>query len=342
MQKFTLKQVADVIGGKVEGNSDATIYTLCKIEEGHEGGLSFLANPKYLPYIYKTKATAVIVNSDFVAEHPISAILIRVDDPYCAFAKLLAFYDNMTKPAAVISDKSDIASSAVVGKNVYIGAFAVIGEGVKIGDNCYIYPNTVIGNNCCIGEGTTIYAGVKVYSGCIIGKNCLIHAGAVIGADGFGFAPNNGIYNKIPQIGNVIIQDHVEIGANTCVDKATMGSTIVEEGVKLDNLIQIAHNVTVGQNTVMASQVGVSGSTKIGKNCMFGGQVGLAGHIQIADGTRFAAQSGVPNSVRKENTTLIGAPAIDPAIFMRSSVHFKNFDQIVKRIEELEKKVAKF
>jgi UDP-3-O-[3-hydroxymyristoyl] glucosamine N-acyltransferase len=337
MISFTLQQVADIIGGKIEGDGSATVYTLCKIEKGTKGGLGFLANPKYTHYIYETAATGIIVDNDFMPEKPIVTTIIRVTDPYSAFAKLLAFYDNQTKPAATVSDKADVSATAVIGSNVYIGAFAVIGNGVTVGDNCYIYPNTVIGNNCSVGESTTIYAGVKIYANCVIGKHCTLHAGVVIGADGFGFAPNNGAYDKIPQTGNVIIKDYVEIGANTCVDKATMGSTIIEEGVKLDNLIQIAHNVTVGKNTVMASQVGVSGSTHIGENCMFGGQVGLAGHLKIANGTKFAAQAGVPNSVRKENTTLIGAPAIDPATFMRSVVHFKNFDKIVQRLESLEK-----
>jgi UDP-3-O-[3-hydroxymyristoyl] glucosamine N-acyltransferase len=337
MISFTLQQIADITGGKIEGDGTATVHTLCKIEEGVAGGLGFLANPKYTHYIYETAATGVIVSNDFTPEKPVAATLIRVSDPYSAFAKLLAFYDSQTKPAAVISDKADIAATASIGNNVYIGAFAVIGENVTIGGNCYIYPNTVIGNNCSIGEDTTLYAGVKVYANCRIGKHCTLHAGTVIGADGFGFAPNNGEYSKVPQIGNVVIKDYVEIGANTCIDKATMGSTIIEEGVKLDNLIQIAHNVTVGKNTVMASQVGISGSTHIGDNCMFGGQVGLAGHLRVADGTKFAAQAGVPNSVKKENTTLVGSPAIDPTIFMRSVVHFKNFDNIVRRIEALEK-----
>jgi UDP-3-O-[3-hydroxymyristoyl] glucosamine N-acyltransferase len=341
MTSFTLQQIADITGGKVEGDSNATVYTLCKIEEGVKGGLGFLANPKYTPYIYETAATGVIVNNDFTPEKPVATTLIRVPDPYSAFAKLLAFYDSQTKPAATVSDKADIAATAVIGSNVYIGAFAVIGENVTVGNNCYIYPNTVIGNNCSIGEASTLYAGVKVYAGCVIGRHCTIHAGAVIGADGFGFAPNNGVYDKVPQIGNVVIKDGVEIGANTCIDKATMGSTVIEEGVKLDNLIQIAHNVTVGKNTVMASQVGVSGSTHIGENCMFGGQVGLSGHLKIANGTRLAAQAGLPNSVRKENTALVGTPAIDPAIFMRSVVHFKNFDKIVQRLEALEKSLKK-
>ncbi|MDR2556866.1 MAG: UDP-3-O-(3-hydroxymyristoyl)glucosamine N-acyltransferase [Bacteroidales bacterium] len=337
MISFTLQQVADATGGKVEGDGSATVYTLCKIEEGVKGGLGFLANPKYTHYIYETAATGVIVSNDFVPEKPVATTLIRVSDPYSAFAKLLTFYDSQTKPAATISDKADIAATAVIGSNVYIGAFVVIGDNVTIGDNCYIYPNTVIGNNCFIGDASTLYAGVKIYAGCVIGKYCTLHAGAVIGADGFGFAPNNGTYDKVPQIGNVVIKDYVEIGANTCVDKATMGSTVIEEGVKLDNLIQIAHNVTVGKNTVMASQVGISGSTHIGENCMFGGQVGLAGHLKIANGTRIAAQAGLPNSVRKENTALVGTPAIDPAIFMRSIVHFKNLDKIVQRLEALEK-----
>ncbi len=341
MLSFSISKIAEIIGGTVEGGDPASpIHTLCKIEDGHEGGLTFLANPKYTPYIYETKATAVIVNQDFVAEHPVPATLIRVANSYEAFARLLAFYNEYTTPKPGISDLAFIAPDAKIGKDVYIGAFSVIDAGAQIGDGCKIYPQCYVGNQVEMKENCLIYPGVKIYPHTRIGKGCILQAGAVIGADGFGFAPNNGSYEKIPQIGNVILEDNVEIGANTCVDKATMGSTIIREGVKLDNLIQIGHNVVVGKNTVMASQAGVAGSTKIGENCMFGGQVGVAGHSTIANGVTLAAQTGVPGSIRKENAVLIGAPPLDPAVFRRSCVHFKNLDAIVERLAQVEKELA--
>lgn len=341
MLKFTLSQIAQTIGGIVEGDASAEISTVCKIEEGCAGGLTFLANPKYTPYIYETKATAVLVNADFVPEHPVPAALIRVENAYQAFAKLLAFYNEHTMPAEGISSLAFIDPTAKIGEHVYIGEFAVIGAGCEIGNGVKIFPQCCVGNRNHIGDGTVLYAGVKVYADNQIGKNCVIHAGAVIGADGFGFAPNNGHYEKIPQTGHVVLEDYVEIGANTCVDKATIGATVIHEGVKLDNLIQIGHNVVVGKNTVMASQVGIAGSTKVGENCMFGGQVGVAGHIQIANGVMLGAQSGAPGSIRKEGSVLLGAPPIDVDIFRRSAVHFKNLDKIVKRIEALEEKLGK-
>lgn len=341
MLSFPLSKIAEIIGGTVEGgSSDAVISTLCKIEEGHEGGLTFLANPKYTPYIYETKATAVIVNKDFVAEHPVHAALIRVNNSYESFARLLAFYNEYTSPKPGISSLAFIAPDAKIGKDVYIGEFCVISSGSEIDDGCRIYPQCYVGSGACIKENSILYPGVKVYAHTQIGKSCILQAGAVIGADGFGFAPNNGSYEKIPQIGNVVLEDNVEIGANTCVDKATMGSTVIKEGVKLDNLIQIGHNVVVGKNTVMASQAGVAGSTKIGENCMLGGQVGIAGHLTIANGVQFAAQTGVPGSVRKENAVLIGAPPLDPSVFRRSCVHFKNLDSIVDRLAQVEKELA--
>ena len=341
MLSFSIAKIAEIIGGTVEGgNAEAVITTLCKIEEGHEGGLTFLANPKYTPYIYETKATAVIVSKDFAAEHPIKASLIRVENSYEAFARLLAFYNEYTTPKPGVSSLAFVAPDAKIGKDVYIGEFCVIASGAEIGDGCKIYPQCYVGNQVQIKENCLIYPGVKIYPHTRIGKACILQAGAVIGADGFGFAPNNGSYEKIPQIGNVVLEDNVEIGANTCVDKATMGSTVIKEGVKLDNLIQIGHNVVVGKNTVMASQVGVAGSTKIGENCMFGGQVGVAGHIDIANGVMLAAQTGVPGSIRKEKAVLIGAPPLDPAIFRRSCVHFKNLDSIVERLAQVEKELA--
>ncbi|MCL2414560.1 MAG: UDP-3-O-(3-hydroxymyristoyl)glucosamine N-acyltransferase [Bacteroidales bacterium] len=337
--EFSITQIAELLGGKIEGNTDTKVYKLCKIEEGETGGLSFLANPQYTPHIYDTEATAVIINSDFVLEKPVKTTLIRVENAYQAFAKLLEMYNQVKQNKVGISEKSSIHESVKIGENCYIGDFAVIGENVQIGNNVKIYPQVYIGDNAKIGNNTTIFAGVKIYSDTVIGKDVVIHAGSVIGADGFGFAPVDSSYKKVVQIGNVIIEDHVDIGANTCIDRATLGSTIIKKGVKLDNLIQIAHNVVVDENTVMASQVGISGSTKIGKNCMFGGQVGIAGHAAIADGVKLAAQSGVPSSIKEENAIYFGSPAIDASVYRRSALHFKNFDKIVKRLNDLEAKL---
>lgn len=338
--EFTIGKIAEAVGAKVEGNKDLKITTVCKIEEGVEGGLSFLANPKYTSYIYETKATAVIVGRDFVAEKEIRTNLIIVDEPYTAFATLLSLYSQYAEPKAHVSEHAFIHPTAKIGQNVYIGEFAVVSEGVVIGDNVKIYPQVYLGMGVRVEDDSCLYAGVKVYAKNIIGKNCTIHAGAVLGADGFGFAPSDSSYMKVPQIGNVILEDNVEIGANTCIDKATLGSTLIKEGTKLDNLIQIGHNVVVGKNTVMASQVGISGSTKIGENCMFGGQVGIAGHATIANGVKLGAQSGVPSSIKKENAVLIGAPPIAPDVFFRASIHFKNLDSIVKRLDALERQLA--
>jgi UDP-3-O-[3-hydroxymyristoyl] glucosamine N-acyltransferase len=337
--EFSLTQIAQLLNGQIEGNADAKVHKLCKIEEGELGGLSFLANPQYMPYIYDTNATAVLINIDLILEKPVKTTLIRVENAYQAFAKLLEIYNQIKQNKFGISEKSSIHESAKIGENCYVGDFAVIGENVHIGNNVKIYPQVYIGDNTQIGDNTTIYAGVKIYSNMIIGKDVIIHAGSVIGADGFGFAPADASYNKVAQIGNVVIEDHVEIGANTCIDRATLGSTIIKKGVQLDNLIQIAHNVTVGENTVMASQTGISGSTKVGKNCMFGGQVGIAGHATIADGVKLAAQSGVPASIKQENAIFFGSPAIDAVEYRRSAIHFKNFDKIVKRLNDLEAKI---
>jgi UDP-3-O-[3-hydroxymyristoyl] glucosamine N-acyltransferase len=336
--EFSLSQIAQLLNGQIEGATDVPVTQLCKIEEGVAGGLSFLANPQYTPYIYDTDATAVIVNADLVLEKPVKTTLIRVENAYQAFAKLLEVYDQIKRNKVGISDKSSIHESAKIGENCYIGDFAVISENVQLGNNVKIYPQVYIGDNVKIAENTTIYAGVKIYSDAVIGHDVIIHAGSVIGADGFGFAPSDASYSKVAQIGNVVIEDHVEIGANTCIDRATLGSTIIHKGVKLDNLIQIAHNVVVGENTVMASQTGVSGSTKVGKHCMFGGQVGVAGHAVIADGVKLAAQSGVPSSLKQENGVFFGSPAMDAAEYRRSAIHFKNFDKIVKRLNDLEAK----
>jgi UDP-3-O-[3-hydroxymyristoyl] glucosamine N-acyltransferase len=336
--EFSITQIAQLLDGKIEGNADEKVHKLCKIEEGQSGGLSFLANPQYTPHIYDTNATAVIINSDFILEKSVKTTLIRVENAYQAFAKLLDMYNQIKQNKVGISEKSSIHESAKIGENCYVGEFAVIGENVQLGNNVKIYPQVYIGDNTKIGDNTTIYAGVKIYSDTVIGKDVTIHAGSVIGADGFGFAPVDASYSKVAQIGNVIIEDYVDIGANTCIDRATLGSTIIKKGVKLDNLIQIAHNVVVDENTVMASQVGISGSTKIGKHCMLGGQVGIAGHATIADGVKLAAQSGVPASIKQENAVFFGSPAIDAAEYRRAAIHFKNFDKIVKRLNDLEAK----
>ena len=336
--EFSLTQIAQLLNGQIEGDANATVHTLCKIEEGTPGGLSFLANAQYMPYIYDSNATAVIVNADLVLEKPVKTTLIRVENAYQAFAKLLEIYNQAKQNRVGISEKSSIHDSVKIGESCYVGDFAVIGENVRLGNNVKIYPQVYIDDNTQIGDNAIIYAGVKIYSDTVIGKDVIIHAGSVIGADGFGFAPSDASYSKVAQIGNVVIEDHVEIGANTCIDRATMGSTIVKKGVKLDNLIQIAHNVVVGENTVMASQTGVSGSTKVGRNCMFGGQVGIAGHATIADGVKLAAQSGVPSSIKQENAVFFGSPAMDAAEYRRSAIHFKNFDKLVKRLNDLEAK----
>jgi UDP-3-O-[3-hydroxymyristoyl] glucosamine N-acyltransferase len=336
--EFTAKDIAGLIGGKVDGNPDAKVNKLAKIEEGESQALSFLANPKYTQYIYSTLSTIVIVKSDFEAEMPVSATLIRVDDPYSAFAKLLEIYDSIQKSKSGISSQAFISTNAKIGKDVYIGEFVFVGDGVEIGDNARIYPQVFIGDNTIIGKNTTLYQGVKIYHSCSIGGECMIHAGAVIGADGFGFAPqSDNNYKKVAQIGNVVIEDNVEIGANTTIDRATLGSTIIRRGVKLDNLIQVGHNVEIGENTVIAAQSGISGSTKIGKNCMIGGQVGIVGHIVIADDVKIGAQAGVGGSIPKPGSIVLGAPAIDIGRFKRSIAVFNNLDKLVSRVSDLER-----
>jgi UDP-3-O-[3-hydroxymyristoyl] glucosamine N-acyltransferase len=338
--KFTAQQIADTLKGRIEGNPEVTIFKLSKIEEGTEGSLSFLANKLYTPFIYTTEASAVIVNDDFVAEQPIKTTLIRVNDAYTAFANLLEFYNQVKMNKTGISQLAFISDSAVYGTNNYIGEFAYIGENVILGNNVKIYPQAYIGDNTKIDDNTTIYQGVKIYSDIEIGKNCMLHAGVVIGADGFGFAPqadNN--YQKVAQIGNVIIEDNVEIGANATIDRATLGSTIIRKGSKIDNLNQIGHNVVIGENTVMAALCGIAGSTKIGNNCMIGGQVGIVGHISIADNVKIAAQSGITSSIKKEGEILLGSPAFNANDYKKVYVHFKNLPKLVKRIDELEKKI---
>ncbi|MGN0068651.1 MAG: UDP-3-O-(3-hydroxymyristoyl)glucosamine N-acyltransferase [Prevotella sp.] len=336
--EFKAKQIADFLGGQVEGDENAKVNTFSKIEEGVSGAISFLANPKYLHYIYETKASIVLINKDVKLEKPVSTTLIRVDNAYECVAKLLQLYEASKPRKKGIDSLAFVSPSANIGKDCYIGAFAYIGEGVIIGNNVQIYPHAVIGDHVTIGDGSIIYPTVSVYHGCKIGQNVTIHSGSVIGADGFGFAPNSEGYDKIPQIGIVTIEDNVEIGANTCIDRSTMGSTLIHKGVKLDNLVQIAHNVEVGENTVMSAQVGIAGSTKVGQWCMFGGQVGLAGHINIGDKTFLGAQSGVPGNI-KGNETLIGTPPMEPKAYFRSQALFRRLPEIYKQINELQKQV---
>ncbi len=337
--EFSVNQIAQMCNGTIEGDGEVKINTIAKIEEGHPGAISFLANPKYTHFIYTTGSSAVLVSNDFVPEQPVTATLIRVADPYATVAHLLPTGQQMTAPQVKgIEQPCHIADGVVVDDDSYVGAFAYIGRGVKLGHGVKIYPQAYVGDGCSIGDGTVLYSGVKVYHGCTIGNNCIIHSGAVIGADGFGFAPTADGYDKIPQIGNVAIADNVEIGANTTIDRAMMGSTRIESGVKLDNLIQIAHNCRVGSNTVMASQAGVAGSTKIGSWCMVGGQVGLAGHITVGDGAQIAAQSGTAKSVGP-GARLFGTPAMDLKDYGRQAVAIKRLPDLIKRIDAIEKKM---
>lgn len=337
--EFSVGQIAALVNGRVEGDPEARIDTFAKIEEGHPGAISFLANEKYTHYIYTTASTAVLVKKDFVAEHPVNATLIRVDDPYATVAQLLRMVsDILNAPKKGIEQPSFISEGVEIPEDAYVGAFAYIGKGAKVGKGAQIYPQTYVGDGVTVGDGSILYAGVKVYKGCKIGARCIIHSGAVIGADGFGFAPVDGHYEKIPQLGIVEIADDVEIGANTTIDRATMGATRVHKGVKLDNLIQIAHNVEVGESTVMAAQVGIAGSTKVGAHCMMGGQVGSAGHISIGDGSQIAAQSGIKSDV-KAGSRLIGTPAVDLRQFGRQLVNINRISDLMDRLKQLEKLV---
>jgi UDP-3-O-[3-hydroxymyristoyl] glucosamine N-acyltransferase len=337
--EFTAKQIAEFVGGRVEGNENAAVHTFAKIEEGTPGALSFLSNPKYNHYLYETLSSVVLVNEDVELEKPISTTLVRVKNAYESVARLLQIYDSMKPAKKGIDPLASIASSAKIGQDVFIGAFAVIGEGVVIGDGVQIYPHTVIGDGVTIGAKSTLFPNVTVYQGCKLGNNVTIHAGSVIGADGFGFAPNTEGYMKIPQIGIVVIEDNVEIGANTCIDRSTMGQTIIRKGVKLDNLIQVAHNCEIGENTVMSAQVGLAGSTKIGGWCMVGGQAGFSGHIHIADKTFIGAQSGVISNTKGNGEQLIGTPAIDPKVFFKSSAVFKKLPEMYRELAALRKEI---
>lgn len=335
--KFTAYQIANLLDGEIVGDENAEVFTLSKIEEGKRGSLTFLSNPKYTPFIYSTDATITIVNNDFVAEKEINTTLIKVDNAYAAFSTLLEHYNNIKNNKIGVESPVSIAESAIIGDDVYVGAFTSIGENVRIGNNVKIYPNCFIGDNVTIGDHTTIFAGTKIYSDCSIGSYCNIDASVILGADGFGFSPDeNGVYSKVPQIGNVIIEDHVDIGASTTIDRATLGSTIIKKGVKLDNQIQIAHNVVIGEHTVIAAQTGIAGSTKIGKHCQIGGQVGIVGHITIGNHVKIQAQSGIAKSIA-DNEMLQGTPAFGYGDYYKSYVHFKNLPQLAKDIEELKK-----
>ena len=335
--KFTAGQLAALINGTVEGDAGAVVNTYSKIEEAHEGSLTFLANPKYTHYIYTTDASVVLVSNDFVAEHEIKATLIRVEDPYATLAQLLNMAEQMLNPRkSGIEQPSFVSEGVELPDDIYLGAFAYIGKDVKLGKGVQIYPQVYIGDNVEVGENTILYPGCKIYHGCKIGKNCILHAGSVVGSDGFGFAPNGDSYIKISQIGNVVIDDDVEIGANTTIDRATMGNTHIKRGVKLDNLVQIAHNVEVGECTVMAAQVGVAGSTKIGCYNQFGGQVGVAGHITIGDHNGIGAQSGIPNSIGS-NARVIGSPAVNTLEFARAQVYVKRLPEMANDIKALKK-----
>jgi UDP-3-O-[3-hydroxymyristoyl] glucosamine N-acyltransferase len=338
--EFTVATIAGFLKGEIEGNPDIKVNTVAKIEEGHEGALSFLANPKYEHFIYTTKSSVVLVNKDFIPSQKITATLIRVPDAYKAFASLLTLVEQSKPKKKGIHPSAVIEPSAKVGEDVFIGAYAYLGENSSVGDNCSIYPHVFIGDNTRIGKDCTIHPNVTIYHECILGNNCTIHAGTVIGSDGFGFAPQSeSEFVKIPQIGNVILEDNVEIGANVAIDRSTMGSTIIHKGVKLDNLIQIAHNVELGENTVIAAQTGIAGSTKIGKNCMFGGQVAINGHIKVANGTKVGAQGGIAGNIKEENLILQGTPAIPYKQFYRSSAIFKNLPDLMRKIDSLEKEV---
>ena len=338
MMEFTAQQIAAFVGGKIEGNPEATVRTFSKIEEGHEGSISFLSNPKYTHYLYETSSSVVLVNEDVELEHPVSATLIRVPSAYESVAKLLQLYESMKPKKTGIDSMAVISEAAKVRDNCYIGAFAFIGEHVEIGEGCQIYPHAYSGDGVTIGKNCIIYPHATIYHGCKLGNNVTLHAGSVVGADGFGFAPNAEGYDKIPQIGIVTIEDDVEIGANTCIDRSTMGSTYIRRGVKLDNLVQIAHNTDIGSNTVMSAQVGVAGSTKVGQWCMFGGQVGVAGHITIGDKVNLGAQSGVNGSL-KSNQTLIGTPPQPPTSFFRQAVLSRNLSAMQAQLRQLQKEI---
>ncbi|HZH69062.1 MAG TPA: UDP-3-O-(3-hydroxymyristoyl)glucosamine N-acyltransferase [Flavobacteriaceae bacterium] len=335
--KFTALQIATILEGDVEGNPEAEVHKLSKIEEGEKGSLTFLSNPKYTPYIYKTQASVTIVDKTFKSEEKLLTTLIRVDNAYKAFSKLLDYYNMVKLNKSGIEEPIFKSETVQLGEGIYIGAFAYLGNNVVVGNNVKIFPNVFIGDNVSIGDDSILFSGAKIQSETVIGNNCVIHSGVIIGADGFGFTPDEtGAYQKVPQTGNVIIEDNVDIGAGTTIDRATLGSTLIRKGVKLDNQIQIAHNVEIGQNTVIAAQTGIAGSTKVGKNCMIGGQVGIAGHLVIGDNVKIQAQSGIGRNV-KDNETLQGSPALNYGDYNKSYVHFKNLPKLVDSLHKLEK-----
>ena len=343
MMEFSIQQIAALIGGKIEGDGNKIVSSFSKIEEAETGNLAFLANPKYEEFLYTTKASAVIISEDLTLKQAVDTALIRVKDPYASFAFLMQYYQQIAAEKMVgIQEPVYIDKSAKIGENVFIGAFAFIGENAIIEDGAKIYPQVYIGKNVCIGKKSVINPGTKIYHDCAIGNEVIIHAGAIIGSDGFGFAPQvDGSYQKVPQMGNVVIEDNVEIGANTCIDRATMGSTIIRKGTKLDNLLQIAHNVEIGEDSVIAAQTGISGSTKIGKRAMIGGQVGIIGHITIAEGVKVGAQSGINNNVTEKNKALNGTPAFDHLSSLKSLSIFRKLPALSKKVEELEALIKK-
>ena len=336
--EFTAKQIAEFLGGTVDGNENAAVHTFAKIEEGVPGALSFLSNVKYTQYLYSTKSSIVLVNKDFKAEQPVSATLVRVDNAYESLAKLMSLYASMKPAKTGISSLASVSEKAKIGNNVYIGPFSVIEDNAVIGDNTQVYPHVIIGEGASVGAGCILYPHVTIYYGCKIGNRCILHAGSVIGADGFGFAPTPQGYNKIPQIGIVELEDDVEIGANTCIDRSTMGRTVIHKGVKLDNLIQVAHNVEIGQNTVMSAQTGIAGSSKVGSWCMIGGQCGISGHITLGNKVNLAAKTGVIGSL-KDGETMMGYPAIGYRNFLRSSLIYKDLPELSKTVRQLEKEI---
>ena len=337
--KFTAAQIAGILEGEVVGNPNAEVFKLAKIEEGTEGSLTFLANPKYANFIYSTAATITIVNEDFIPESELTTTLIKVQDAYSSFSKLLEYYNQVKLMKSGIEQPSVISENVTYGKHLYLGSFSYVGKNVTIGNNVKIYPNCFIGDNVFIGDNCIFFAGVKIYSETEIGSDCNFHSGCVVGSDGFGFAPTEeGTFNKIPQIGNVVIEDNVEIGANTTIDRATLGTTFIRKGVKLDNHIQVAHNVEIGENTVIAAQTGIAGSTKIGSNCLIGGQVGIAGHLIIGNNVRVQAQSGIGKNI-SDGETIQGSPAFNYGDYSKSYVHFKNLPKIVNEIEELKNNI---
>lgn len=338
--EFDAATIAGFLKGEIEGDPHVKVSTIAKIEEGHPGALSFLANPKYEQYIYSTASSIVLVNKSFIPASKVNATMIRVENAYESFASLLQLVDKARPRKKGVHPTAVIEPSARIGQDVYIGPYAYIGDNCIIGDGSSVYPHVYVGDNTRIGKNCTLYHRVTIYHECVLGEGCTIHAGSVIGSDGFGFAPQSeNEFMKIPQLGNVVLEDHVEIGANATVDRATMGSTIIRRGVKLDNLIQVGHNVEIGENTVIAAQTGISGSTKVGRNCMFGGQVGIAGHLKIADGTKIGAQAGILGSIKEENSTVQGSPAIDVRSFLKSSVVIKNLPELKARVDKIEKEL---